>query len=171
MAISEMPVVIVGGGPVGLSMSLLLARHGIRSLLVERRRSTGIHPRARIINVRTMELMRVWGLEASVRDAWRALATARDVVWMTSLSGMLLRRIPAGGDPTRISAHSPTTFCPCTQDALEPILLARALSSGVATVQFGQELVAFNQDETGVIATFVDRDRQEQRLVQAHYLI
>ena len=171
VVISEVPVVIVGGGPVGLAMSLLLGRHGIRSLLVERRQTTGIHPRARIINVRTMELLRAWGLDASVRDAGRALATARDVVWMTRLNGTLLRRIPAGGDPTQVSAHSPTTFCPCTQDALEPILLSRALRSGLATVQFGVELVAFNQDQAGVTLTLVDRDRQEPRVVRACYLI
>lgn len=170
-ASGEVPVVIVGGGPVGLSMSLLLARHGIRSLVVERRPSTGIHPRARIINVRTMEILRVWGLEASVRDAGRALAAARDVIWMTSLSGTVLRRIQAGGDPTRIRDHSPTAFCPCTQDALEPILLARALDSGMTTVQFGHELAAFTQDKSGVIATVVDRDKQEQRTVRARYLV
>lgn len=43
-----------------------------------------------------MELLSVWGADESVRDAGRALESARDVVWMTSLSGTLLRRIPAG---------------------------------------------------------------------------
>ncbi len=170
MATDEFPVLIVGGGPVGLSLAVALARQRIPSLLVERHAGTAIHPRARIINVRTMEIFRAWGLEASVRHAARTLANARDVVWMTSLTGTVLRRITAGGDPTRLSSHSPTTFCPCTQDALEPLLLAQARNSGVA-VRFGHELVAFDQDATGVSARIVDRATQEMRTVRAQYLV
>ncbi len=50
----ETPVLIVGGGPVGLTASLLLSRLGIKSLLVERHPGTAIHPKARGINARTM---------------------------------------------------------------------------------------------------------------------
>src|SRR5215472_10653697 len=77
----EVPVLIVGGGPVGLCTSLLLSRFGVPSLLVERHPATSIHPRARGLNVRTMELLRTWGLEHEVRGAGRALENATDVVW------------------------------------------------------------------------------------------
>ena len=50
----EVPVLIVGGGPVGLTASFLLSLHGIRSLLVERHPGTSIVPKARGINARTM---------------------------------------------------------------------------------------------------------------------
>jgi len=56
---ADLPVLIVGGGPVGLSASLLLSRHGVRSLLVERHPGTSIHPKARGLNVRTLKLFRV----------------------------------------------------------------------------------------------------------------
>lgn len=56
----EAPVLIVGGGPVGLSASILLSRPGIRTLLVERHHGTAPQPRARRVNVRTMEIMRPW---------------------------------------------------------------------------------------------------------------
>lgn len=75
------PVLIVGGGPAGLSASLVLSRLGVRSLLVERHPATSVHPKARGLNVRTMELFRVWGLEAAVRAAAQELDRARDVVW------------------------------------------------------------------------------------------
>lgn len=55
----QVPVLIVGGGPVGLTASLLLSRHGVRSLLVERHPGTSMHPKARGLNVRTLELFRV----------------------------------------------------------------------------------------------------------------
>ena len=52
----EVPVLIVGGGPVGLTASIWLSQHGIRSLLVERHPGTAIMPKARGINARTMEM-------------------------------------------------------------------------------------------------------------------
>ena len=63
------PVLIVGGGPVGLTASILLSRAGVHSLLVERHSGTSIHPKARAINARTMEIYRQCGLEAAIRAA------------------------------------------------------------------------------------------------------
>ena len=65
----EVPVLIVGGGPVGLTASLMLSRLGIKSLLVERHPGTAIHPKARGINARTMEVFHQQGIEADVREA------------------------------------------------------------------------------------------------------
>jgi glycine/D-amino acid oxidase-like deaminating enzyme len=52
----DVPVLIVGGGPTGLCASILLSRHGVRSLLVERHAQTAQHPKIRGENVRTMEI-------------------------------------------------------------------------------------------------------------------
>ena len=65
----DIPVLISGGGPVGLSASLFLSQHGVRSLLVERHPSTAITPKARGINARTMEVFRQSGIDAAV-DCW-----------------------------------------------------------------------------------------------------
>src|SRR5215470_5011199 len=65
--VAAVPVVIIGGGPVGLAAALELARYGVRSLLVERHESTTWHPKARNLNTRTMEIARGWG--AAVHDA------------------------------------------------------------------------------------------------------
>ncbi len=53
----ETPVLIVGGGPVGLSTALHLAHNGIESVIVEKHRSTALHPKASYFNVRTMEIL------------------------------------------------------------------------------------------------------------------
>jgi 2-polyprenyl-6-methoxyphenol hydroxylase-like FAD-dependent oxidoreductase len=63
MADIEIPVLIVGGSLVGLSSALLLAQHGVRSLVVERHAGTAIYPRAAQIYQRTMEILRQCGLE------------------------------------------------------------------------------------------------------------
>ena len=61
---THVPVLIVGGGPVGLTASLLLSRRGTASLLVERHPGTAVHPKARGINARTMEIFRQQDVEA-----------------------------------------------------------------------------------------------------------
>jgi 2-polyprenyl-6-methoxyphenol hydroxylase-like FAD-dependent oxidoreductase len=79
----EVPVLIVGGGPVGLTASILLSQQGVRSLLVDRRPRTSIHPKSRGINARTMEiLLAAFGLTRRASDcrslSW-SLHTAREL--------------------------------------------------------------------------------------------
>ena len=59
--VKNIPVLIVGGGPVGLSMALCLARQNVSSLVVEKHPGRTPHPRARGVSMRTMELFRQWG--------------------------------------------------------------------------------------------------------------
>ena len=66
---SHCPVLIVGGGLAGLTTALLLAWRGIRPLLVERHAGASLHPRARTVNFRSMELLRVTGIEEELHAA------------------------------------------------------------------------------------------------------
>ena len=167
----DVPVVIVGGGPVGLSASLLLSRHGVRSLLVERHPGTSVHPKARGLNVRTLELFRVWGLEAAVRAAAGVLDRVLDVVWAPTLVAAETRRVPYGGEGERRQGDSPTASAGCAQDRLEPILLEAARAYGLGELQFGRELSALSQDDDEVTATIVDRGSGEETTVRAAYVI
>jgi hypothetical protein len=80
----DVPVLIVGAGPVGTYLSILLSGFGIESAIVERAARGGdasedphAHPRAHVLNARTMELMRCIGLESLIhsamppQDQWR----------------------------------------------------------------------------------------------------
>src|SRR5216684_8793349 len=86
-------VVVIGGGPVGLSAAHLLGRSGISTLLVERHSFTSRHPRACGIHARTMELFRQWGISESVRGAAVPAEVAQGFGWMTRLTGMELGRL------------------------------------------------------------------------------
>ena len=171
MADIEVPVLIVGGGPVGLCTSLLLSRFGVPSLLVERHPATSMHPRARGLNVRTMELLRTWGLEHEVREAGRALENATDAVWAESLAGRELRRVAAGGRRENMRPVSPTTGCSCAQDELEPVLLAKAQGYGVGGIAFGHELVGIETGPAEVTATVHKSSTGQELTVQAGYLV
>jgi 2-polyprenyl-6-methoxyphenol hydroxylase-like FAD-dependent oxidoreductase len=64
-------VIIVGGGPVGLSLSLGLARYGVRSLVLERNSEPVPESRAVVIWPRTQEIFRDWGIYDAVRSRVR----------------------------------------------------------------------------------------------------
>lgn len=71
---TTLPVLIAGGGPVGMPLALELARRGVARMLVERNPSTTRHPKMDITNARSMELFRRLG----VTDALRAVAVPED---------------------------------------------------------------------------------------------
>src|SRR2546422_6270648 len=93
------PVIIVGGGPVGLAAALELARYDLPSLLVERHESTTWHPKARLLNTRTMEIARGWG--STVHEELKAVNLPPDwtsqIIYVRTLAGDELGRIRTGG--------------------------------------------------------------------------
>jgi hypothetical protein len=78
------PVLIVGGGLIGLSTSLFLSWHGIHSLLIERHPGTAIHPRVVGFTPRTMELFRSVGVEEAIHQA-EPPTTLSGARWRTTL--------------------------------------------------------------------------------------
>ena len=63
---TRVPVLIVGAGAAGLTTSTLLAKHGVRSLLVEKRLEVFIYPKARNLSFRSLEILRGLGLSDEV---------------------------------------------------------------------------------------------------------
>jgi putative polyketide hydroxylase len=168
---THVPVLIVGGGPVGLMASLLLSRLGIRSLLVERHPGTAIHPKARGINARTMEVFRQQGIEAAVRQAGLPPERTGFIVWAKSLAGEEIERRVPWGRSERSTDVSPVRACLCAQDYLEPVLRRCAEQQAPGELRFGTELKGFVQDSAGVTATLREVATGAEEKVAALYLI
>src|SRR5689334_6081331 len=113
-------VLIIGAGPAGLVSAIVLARNGIRSILVERHAGTSIFPRATGISTRSMELFRTWGLEEKIRSAGFEAEIAFSI--RPTLVAPPITTFPLGF-PTKEEALavSPTYPAACAQDKLEPI--------------------------------------------------
>ncbi|GAB2714243.1 FAD-dependent oxidoreductase [Kitasatospora kifunensis] len=167
----RVPVLIAGGSLVGLSASLFLGRLGVEHLVVERHARTSHHPRGRGNNVRTMELYRTAGVEQQIRQAASVLAENHGILQADTLTGAdqewLFKEIDPGGTLSRLS---PSGWCLCSQNDLEPVLLRCARELG-GQVRFGTELDSFEQDGDGVTAQVRDRESGEVRTVRADYLI
>ncbi len=167
----DIPVLISGGGPVGLSASLFLSQHGVRSLLVERHPSTAITPKARGINARTMEVFRQSGIDAAVRAAGLAEGGTGLIVWTETLSGNEIeRRVPGRATPKNM-AVTPVKNCLCAQDDLEPVIRRYAEAAGLGELRFNTELTSFTQGDGGVTGVLTDRLTGEQTPFKARYLI
>ncbi|MCT7353142.1 FAD-dependent monooxygenase [Streptomyces sp. 15-116A] len=165
------PVLIVGGSLVGLSMSLFLGRLGVPHTLVERHAGTSIHPRGRGNNVRTMEVYRTAGVEGRIRQAASVLAGNHGILQTPTLVGdageWLFREIDPGGGLARFS---PSAWCLCSQNDLEPVLLASARELG-GDLRFATEMMSFDQDADGVTALVKSRETGEHTTIRADYLV
>lgn len=160
-------VLIVGGGLVGLSAAVFLAHHGVEVVLAERRATTSLHPKARGLNIRTMELYRQVGLEEAIRgtDSARKLAGNNGFAVLESLTGRELapfrQEYMDGGEQL-----SPTGWCLCDQDEVEPLLAKKATELG-ADLRFGAEVLDLVEDSDGIVATLPNGELRADYVIAA----
>lgn len=167
----ETPVLIVGAGPVGLTTSIALSQHGIRSLLVERHPSTSLLPKARAINARTMEMYRQMGIEADIRAAGMPARYGNMILWAESLAGKEINRLAPGRGSAASLTLSPVANCGCSQDILEPVLRRHAEALAPDGIRFNTELSDFRQDSGGVTGLLTDLAKHNTIPFRARYLV
>ena len=147
----QVPVLIVGGGPVGLVASICLSRLGVESLLVERHPGTTLHPKARNLNLRTMEILRPWGIDAELFAHALPPSWTGCIVYTTTLAGRELGRMPtASFESERASAVSPATGVLSSQDVYEPVFRRLAERLGPGELRFHSELEELSIESGGV---------------------
>jgi 2-polyprenyl-6-methoxyphenol hydroxylase-like FAD-dependent oxidoreductase len=142
---TRVPVVIVGGGPVGLAMAMQLHRFGIAFVLVERSEGVTDHPKARGVDIRSMELFRRWGVEEKIKA--RGLPPGSDsFAFVESMTGYEYGRTV----PELNIGQSPSWRCMVSQDVIEEELHDVVRHSKVGRVLYKTEFLRFTDDGDGV---------------------
>ncbi len=164
-------VVIIGGGPVGLAASLMLAEHGVRSVVLEKNATTATHPKASAFNTRTMEILRQLGIADEVYASTGAVG---GVSFYTSLTGYKLGEIAMQDAPDYVANLLSSTPSPLTissQIVLEAVLKRHADANALIDVRFNTHKTGLRQDAAGVTVTAIDRANDEQLAVRSAYAI
>ena len=168
---TDQPVVISGGGLVGLSTAMFLAQHGVPSLVVERLRGGSPLPRAAHFHLRTIELFRAAGIEEEVKaQSAKEFLPEGAIISMDTLAGKKLADIIPGLNVGVDDSLSPCRRLFITQRGLEPILRGRAKSVGAQVIE-GSEVVSAVQEDDGVTVTIADVDTGERRDLRTEYLV
>ncbi len=167
---TAVPVLVVGGSLVGLSTSVFLGLHGIPCLSVEKHRQTAIHPRAGYFQLRTLELMRIAGIEERVTRAAHALYDPNGGLnAVETLAGReIANYMPDINQGIEDVSPARRLFMP--QQVLEPLLHERAVELG-SQFRYGTECVSFDQDPDGVNALVRNIDTGEETRIRASYLV
>jgi 2-polyprenyl-6-methoxyphenol hydroxylase-like FAD-dependent oxidoreductase len=166
----DAPVLIAGGGLVGLCAAAFLAQRGIRSVAVEKLKESSPLPRAAFFHMRTMELFRSLGIEEIVRERSAVdFVPEGAIVALESLAGRKLADIMPSLNEG-VESLSPCRRLYLNQPSLEPILRERALAAGATLIQ-GAEITEVHQDEDGVSVVTRDVEHGTRRELRGRYLV
>lgn len=176
----ETPVLIAGGGPVGVTLAMDLARQGVECIVLERRKELPPNPRCNTTNARSMELFRRLGCADAVRAAGLPGDHNTDVVYMTRFNEHELARYKRptphdvlNGTQAGVAANWPTPEPQhfISQIYLEPVLRHHAREHFGISLWEGWELVSFDQDDEGVTGIARETYTGEERNIRARYLV
>jgi len=153
-------VIIVGAGPVGLTLAIDLGRRGVRCILLEQKDAPQFLPKMERCNARTMEIYRRLGIAQKVRDAGFPRDAPMDVFIVTSLVEPPLLHLPY---PSVAQAQAEIAACTdssmplepyqlISQYTLEPLLKSVAETLPSVDVRYGHEFISFEQNNGGVSA-------------------
>jgi len=173
-------VVIIGGGITGLAAALFLAQQGLDFILLEKHKGTSIYPRARTIDIRTMELFRGLGLSEALQEGGKALAPAWGVLHGDNLMKTLqdptslvdkmtpAQLVKAQNEMKVLTGKSPASMCRCTQDISEAIMREQLSRQDL---RFHHQLLSFEQDDNEVKVVVRNTTTGEVYTVLADYMI
>ncbi|OUS92175.1 2-polyprenyl-6-methoxyphenol hydroxylase [Rhodococcus sp. NCIMB 12038] len=168
----RVPVLIIGGGPVGLSLAGDLGWRGIDTVLVEARDGSVFQPKMDMVGIRTMEFCRRWGIVDDVESAGYNRAQVQDCAWVTNLNGFEFgREAFAAPQDERSPAQSPQHRERCPQNFFDPVLTRFANSTGYADIRYRTRLLSFVDHGDHVTATVEARETGEVYDIDADYLV
>jgi 2-polyprenyl-6-methoxyphenol hydroxylase-like FAD-dependent oxidoreductase len=168
----ETPILIVGGGPVGLALAADLGRRGIECTLVEQSDGTIYHPRANTVNSRTMEFCRRWGIAEEVRQAGTPPDFPLDIVYCTGLKGYMVARVER---PT-YGGHKPLPTTPersqrCNQLFFDPLMRKLASSFPSVALRYRCRFESFTETADGALCELHDLANDRPETIKARFLV
>jgi len=170
--VRETSVVIVGGGPVGLALSIDLGRRGVRCMLVEQRDGSVSVPKMGLVNTRSMEFCRRWGIAERVKAAAFPRDYPGDVIYVTSMTGHELARMkfPSAQKRGRL-AHTPEGKCRISQLYFDPLLKDVAATIPAVELRHRARMESFAADDEGVTVELTELPTARRETVRASYLV
>lgn len=166
-------VLIVGGGPVGLTLAIELGQQGVACTLIDKRQAPGGLPKMEKVNARTMEIFRRMGIVEKIRDVGLPEWVPMDVfICFGSVlnSPLIHHSYPSVRQYREKIRATNDGFLPLepwqqiSQYTLEPLLREIAEQTPGVSVRFDNELVNFSQDDDGVSADIVSSNGREERI-------
>lgn len=173
-------VLIVGAGPVGMSLAMDLAQRGVRCMVTEMRSSTTPpSPKCNHVSARTMETFRRLGIVDQVRNSGLPSDYPNDVSYRLSFTGQEIARIPIPARQDRYSAtEGPDTWWPTpepphriNQIYLEPVLQQCLSATENASCLYDTQVLHYEQTETGVTAHCQSLETGQPFTIEAQYLV
>jgi len=175
----DTPVLIAGGGPVGLALALELEHRGTGAILIERNLTTTRHPKMDITNGRTMEHFRRLGIADEVRSHAVPADHPMAVVWCTRVAEWELARFdyPSVDRRRKVIHDLNDGSLPLEPDmrisqvVLEPVLKSVLEERGKhVEVRFGWSLESFEQDPDGVTSVIRSTTTGAIETIRSEYL-
>jgi len=165
------PVLICGGGPVGLALAIELGIQEIRCLLVEQGDGSVTAPKMSQLSTRTMEFCRRWGIAEEAKSAGWPEQHPGDFIYVTAMTGRELfrQRFPSYMQQGELD-YTPEGPRQCPQIFFDPILLRRAASLPSVTLRHRTQLKSFEATADGVAARLTSLDSGKNENVSAAYL-
>ncbi len=179
---TAVPVIVVGGGSVGLSLAAELGWRGVECLVIEERDHLNDHPRANAVANRTMEYYRRWGIDDAITNAGIPPDLPAEYLWVTSLHGREIHRVSlppfdqllltrqSGGYAEAEHNWSPYLKTITGQNLVEQSILGFIEELEPVDFRFGWKLIDFADDGDRVVCRLEQRSTGRQETVETSYL-
>lgn len=189
---SVLPVLIVGAGPVGLVLSILLTKLGVKCAILEKSTTFSTHPQAHFINNRSMEVFRkLDGLADEILSSQTPVDYWRKFVYCTSLTGQILGSVDHMQPQDFDRTASPVSVAHFSQYKLHRLLLGKLVNLGFCIVDdhgsdkledilvkekeilMGHECVSISTADHSVTVTasFLREGRHVQKDIHCNFIV